>query len=90
MRESLQYENFYYMEQVPEKYDEFYVHGIGMIDSEFDIKDASPLEVKENEVGKNMFMSKCIEIMVSEKLKEDYKKECIWNEYAYVNSRYHD
>lgn len=90
MRESLQYENFYYMEQVPEKYDEYYVYGIGLIESEFNIADAAPIEVNGNEVGKNKFLSKCIEIMLSEKPREEFTDECTLNEYAYVNTRYHD
>lgn len=75
MCETLQYENYYYMEQVPEKYNEFYVYGIGMIDSEFDVVDAAPIEVKGNEVGKDKFLSKCIEIMLSEKPREEFDDE---------------
>lgn len=36
MRETLEYENYLFMSDIPEKYDQFYVYGIGMIeDTEF-------------------------------------------------------
>ena len=38
MRETLRYENYRFLRDVPEKYDELYVYGIGMIDSEFKIE----------------------------------------------------
>lgn len=33
-KETLNYENYSCMEEVPDKYDEYYVYGIGMIESE--------------------------------------------------------
>lgn len=35
MKETMQYENFICLKDVPEKYDEYYVYGIGSIESEF-------------------------------------------------------
>ena len=38
MRGTLRYENYRFLRDVPNKYDELYIYGIGMIDSEFDIE----------------------------------------------------
>ena len=54
MLETMDYENYTYLENVPHDYDDFYVVGIGVIESEFP-KD-SPLE-----------LCTCMEIMLSEK-----------------------
>jgi hypothetical protein len=36
MHETLQYENYHLIREVPELYDDYYVYGFGMIESEFD------------------------------------------------------
>ena len=59
-KESLKYENFLRIEKVPDKYDDFYVYGIGLIESEF----------PENLDGSGQIvLSKCIEIMITNKPK---------------------
>ena len=68
MYETLRYENYRFIRRVPDKYDEYYVYGIGLIESEFEIEeDSVTAEVEGNEIGKGYFLSKCIEIMLSEK-----------------------
>ena len=88
-RETLMYQNYHCMEEVPDTYDELYVYGIGMIDSEFLIEgDLRPLEIKDREISKKRFLGKCIEIMVSEKPRNEFPLECTWNEYAYAGTRF--
>ena len=40
MYETLRYENYRFIRRVPDKYDEYYVYGIGLIESEFEIEEA--------------------------------------------------
>lgn len=68
-KETMQYENYRYLRMVPDKYDEFYVYGIGMIDSEFPVEgepNVFEVEGNENGNGNGEFMGRCIEIMLSE------------------------
>ena len=59
MRETLRYENYRFLRDVPDKYDEFYVYGIGMIDSEFDIENPEHmLDVKEKDICKKVLFCK--------------------------------
>lgn len=55
--ETLEYKNFLRIAEVPSKWDDYYIHGIGIIDSEFPEKKGETLK-------------RCIEIMVSEKEKK--------------------
>ena len=71
MRETMQYENYRYLRMVPDRYDELYVYGIGIIDSEFQVKgEPNVVEAEENEIGNGEFMGTCIEIMLSETPRE--------------------
>ena len=54
LKETLSYENYSCMQEVPETYDDYYVYGIGIIDS----------EVREN--GKMIDFKPHLEIMVSD------------------------
>lgn len=45
LKDTLQYENYCCMKDVPDKYDEYYVYGIGMIDSEV-IEDDKLVDIK--------------------------------------------
>lgn len=90
MRETLNYDNYRFIGNVPDKYNDYYVYGIGIIDSEFSIEEAFLMEFKDKEVGNGMFISKCIEIMLSEKPKEEFPSEGTCNEYAYVAARFDD
>lgn len=67
IKETMQYENYRYMRMVPDKYDDLYVYGIGMIDSEFPIEGEPDISaVKGNEIGNGQYLGKCMEIMLSE------------------------
>lgn len=91
MRETLQYENFTYMEKVPDKYDEYYVYGIGRILSEFEIEgDPNKRDIEGNEINDKYFLGECIEIMLGEKPRDEFPQEGTWTEYAYVGTRYND
>ena len=66
-KETLSYENYRFISDVPDgKYDEMYLYGIGMIDSEFKLTDA-PLEpsLHEDMISDTEYIAKCIEIMLS-------------------------
>lgn len=52
MNETLQYENYPFIRDVPASYDELYLYGFGIIKSEFPDEDGTQLK-------------KCIEIMLS-------------------------
>ena len=67
MKETMRHENYQCLRFVPDKYDEFFVYGIGMIDSEFPIEgEPNVFEVKGNEIGNGQYLGKCMEIMLSE------------------------
>ena len=73
MRENLIYENYRFLRDVPSKYDELYVYGIGIIDSEFDIDNPENMfDVKEKDMGEKFYLVKCIEVMVSEKPRDEF------------------
>lgn len=57
-KDTLIYNNFNCIADVPDIYDDMYVYGIGMVDSEFP-------KTEEND---KMFILPCIEIMVSASL----------------------
>lgn len=67
-RETLSYKNFVCVDDVPKKYDRYYVIGIGRIESEFYITD-TPLCTAQGENEKRVLLP-CIEIVVSRKPKE--------------------
>ncbi len=72
MLETMDYRNYVCLEDVPEEYDDLYVYGIGMIESEF---------FKDGEYGyrtegdrENLTFVTCMEIMLSKKSKEEGRK----------------
>ena len=70
-KETLEYENYIFLKDVPDIYDDLYVYGIGMIESEF-------YEVQENIYAttgdrEHMVLLPCIEIMLSKEPKKNYK-----------------
>lgn len=88
MRETLRYKNYRFLCDVPDKYDEFYVYGIGMIDSEFDIENPEyMLDVKEKDICKKFYFAKCIEVVLAEKPRNEFPLESTFNEYAYAGTR---
>lgn len=89
MRETLRYENYRFLSDVPDKYDELYVYGIGMIDSEFDIENPEHmLDVKEKDICEKFYFAKCIEVVLAEKPRNEFLPECTFNEYAYARTRF--
>lgn len=63
MKETLRYENFIWLRDVPESYDRYYVYGIGMIDSEF-YKTGKGKYAASGE-RKDLVLLKCIEVMLA-------------------------
>lgn len=69
-KETLNYENFIWLGNVPERYDEMYVYGIGMIDSEFYRVEKNIYDVKGNR--EDLALLPCIEVMLSKFPKSYY------------------
>lgn len=67
MKETLSYKNYIFIKNVPDIYDDYYVYGVGMITSEFEIE-KDPIESMRGCSGTNRkcFLADCIEIMLSE------------------------
>lgn len=59
MLETLNYQNYLFIEDVPHDYDRYYLYGFGMIESEF--KDEGKILLK-----------RCLEFMLSEEPKKDF------------------
>ena len=77
MEETLIYNNYRFIREVPESYDECYLYGIGMIDSEFEdefsgmhSQDAGP-DAEPGAVTRPYEFYKCIEIMLSKNPRAD-------------------
>lgn len=64
--ENLCYENYRWIADVPDKYDEMYVVGFGRIESEFTEAEVFPHEKENCAIGRGLYMVGCIEIMLSE------------------------
>ncbi len=63
MKETLQYENFILLRDVPESYDRYYVYGIGIIDSEF--YKIGKGEYAASGEREDLVFAKCIEVMLA-------------------------
>ena len=61
MKETLAYQNYSRIDEVPHDYDHLYLYGFGVIDSEFEAKNAD---------GRTL-LERCLEFMLSEKPRED-------------------
>lgn len=68
MLETLQYENFIWLKDVPDTYNQYYVYGIGMIESEF-YKTDKKLIYTANGKREDLELAGCMEIMLSEEPK---------------------
>ncbi len=72
MKDTLDYENYQFINDVPDSYNDLYVYGIGRIQSEFPIREAldeavkMKYEISEDEMDEIIY-AECIEIMLSEK-----------------------
>lgn len=69
-KETLQYKNYIYLEEVPTDYDDMYVYGVGMINSEFFQVGESQYKAEGN--IEDIVLLPCIEIMLSEAPKTDF------------------
>lgn len=79
IKESLQYNNFRSIRHVPSNYDEYYVYGFGIMDSEFMDEDFMDKEHPGSAFPTSAAFSEgrwgikiCIEIMLSEKPRKDF------------------
>lgn len=77
MKETLTYNNYRYIKQVPHSYDECYLYGIGMIESEFEgefggmyDQDAGPDNEPGTVTNPHEFYP-CIEVMLSKTPRDD-------------------
>ena len=87
--ENFGYENYTCIADVPDKYDDMYVVGIGRIESEFEEKAVLPHEKESCAIGDGLHMVECIEIMLSEVPVKDTPDRCDFNKLGYVCSRYY-
>ena len=62
-KETMQYKNYMFLEEVPTDYDEMYVYGVGMINSEF--FKAGEYQYKADGDRENLVLLPCIEVMLS-------------------------
>lgn len=74
-KETGKYQNYLFLEDVPESYDDLYVYGIGMIQSEF--YKAAPHIYKTDGTGDELVLDYCIEVMLSDKPKYNEQGEII-------------
>lgn len=68
MLETLKYENFLCLDDVPDTYNQYYVYGIGMIESEF-YKTDSKYEYAVSGKREDLVLANCIEVMLSKEPK---------------------
>ena len=66
-KDTLSYENYQFISEVPESYDEMYLYGIGRIESEFPANKAIDAAVKQgvDPTSDEIIYAQCIEIMLS-------------------------
>lgn len=72
-KETGMYHNYLFLEDVPESYDEKYVYGIGMIQSEF--YKSAPHIYKTEGTRDELVLDYCIEVMLSDKPKYNEQGE---------------
>ena len=63
-KETLQYQNFITIKDVPELYNDLTVYGIGIIESEF--YKINDFEYSAEEKNENLVLLSCVEIVVSQ------------------------
>lgn len=78
MLETLMYENYIWLKDVPNTYDEYYIYGIGMIESEF--YKVGKFEYAAKGKQEELELVNCIEIMLSKEPKSvhDRREEEEW------------
>lgn len=73
---SLPYKNYRFIKDVPDHYDDYYVFGVGLIDSEFRLDEFSPeFHVEKRRVNEGYYLAKCIEIMLKDTPRDEYYKK---------------
>ena len=86
--ENLGYENYKWLQDVPDKYDEMYVVGFGRIESEFEEVAVLSYEKERCSIGRGLYLVQCIEIMLSKIPVKDTPDKCDLSEYCHVWSRF--
>ena len=73
-RETLAYHNFSNIREVPDMWDNCSVYGVGRIESEFvpEQFELDSRDVKGRALGNGTYLLSCIEIMVSQKPRNEY------------------
>ncbi len=69
IKETMEYENFIYLREVLDSYNDLYVYGIGMIESEFYIDGEHGYTATGD--SNNLILVSCIEIVLSKELRSD-------------------
>ena len=89
MRKTLQRENYHRLQDIPEKYDDYYVYGISAIESDFPIDGALDiLAVEGNEIDEENFLGICTEIVLSEETRNEMVDDFTLEGHLYIESRY--
>ena len=86
--EDLGYENYKWIQDVPDKYDEMYVVGFGRIESEFEEAAVLTYEKERCAIGRGLYMVDCIEIVLSEIPVKDTPDKCDFSVFGHVWSRF--
>ena len=78
MKETLSYENFQFIEMVPDTYDQYYLYGVGLTKSEFPLSEVPEMHA---ELGKDLSLkerddetvyAECLEIMLAKVPKANF------------------
>ena len=78
MKETLSYENFQFIELVPDTYDQYYLYGVGLAESEFPLSQVPEMNaslgkgLSHEEKEKEMVYAECMEIMLSKVQKANF------------------
>lgn len=65
-KDTLRYENYQFIAEVPDMYDELYLYGIGRIQSEFPRKAVMEVPMNDGNDEDETIFAECIEIMLSD------------------------
>ncbi len=65
-KDTLRYENYQFISEVPDTYDELYLYGIGRIQSEFPRKAVMEVPMNDGDDEDETIFAECIEIMLSD------------------------
>lgn len=71
MKETLSYENFQFIEMVPDTYDQYYLYGVGLARSEFPLSEVPEMlgefgkDLSPEERNERIVYAECMEIMLA-------------------------